>query len=151
MALQSSNNILHNFIIDEMKKKEKILEQVLEQTKSIRMSFETFQQNIDEKNYEISLLKQDMSQLKNEVNQLKTKVDDTGTMKNSLTKLKQELIKMKIVQKLKADNSDRESDESRGLLEWHRKLETQHKQQKLCKACRREAKHRYKAHSSQEW
>ena len=148
--MHSSKNILHNFIIDEMKKKEKILEQVLEQTKSIRMSFESFQQNIEEKNYEISLLKQDMSQLKDEVKQLKTRVDDSGTMKNSLTKLKQELIKMKIVQKLKAD-SDRDSDDSRGLLDWHRKLEMQHKQQKLCKACRREAKHRYKAHRSQEW
>ena len=150
MSLQSSSNILHNFIIDEMKKKEKILEQVLDQTKNIRRSFESFQQKIDQKNAELNMMKQGLSEVREEVMQLKSQMKETSEMKNALMKVKQELMKMKILHKLKQD-SEREVEESRGLVDWQRKLELQHKQQKLCKVCRREAKQRYKAHRSQEW
>ena len=150
MSLQSSSNILHNFIIDEMKKKEKILEQVLDQTKNIRRSFESFQQKIDQKNAELNMMKQGLSEVREEVMQLKSQMKKTSEMKNTLMKVKQELMKMKILHKLKQD-SEREVEESRGLVDWQRKLELQHKQQKLCKVCRREAKQRYKAHRSQEW
>ena len=150
MSLQSSSNILHNFIIDEMKKKEKILEQVLDQTKNIRRSFESFQQKIDQKNAELNMMKQGLSEVREEVMQLKSQMKETSEMKNTLMKVKQELMKMKILHKLKQD-SEREVEESRGLVDWQRKLELQHKQQKLCKVCRREAKQRYKAHRSQEW
>ena len=150
MSLQSSSNILHNFIIDEMKKKEKILEQVLDQTKNIRRSFESFQQKIDQKNAELNMMKQGLSEVREEVILLKSQMKETSEMKNTLLKVKQELMKMKILHKLKQE-SEREEVESRGLVDWQRKLELQHKQQKLCKVCRREAKQRYKAHRSQEW
>ena len=150
MSLQSSSNILHNFIIDEMKKKEKILEQVLDQTKNIRRSFESFQQKIDQKNAELNMMKQGLSEVREEVILLKSQMKETSEMKNTLLKVKQELMKMKILHKLKQE-SEREEVESRGLVDWQRKLELQHKQQKLCKVCRREAKQRYKADRSQEW
>ena len=151
MASQSNGlNVLHSFIIDEMRKKEKILEQVLDQTKSIRKGFESFQKNIESKSYEISMLRKSVTDLREEVNDLKTQVEDVSSIKSNLQKLKQELIKMKIVQKLNLEK-EREMEDSRGMLEWHRRLELQQKQQKMCKACRKEAKHRYKAHKSQEW
>ena len=71
-------------------------------------------------------------------------------MKANLQKMKQELTKVKLVQKVQVD-TQKESANSRSLLEWHRHLEQQQKQQKLCRACRKEAKQRYKAHRSQEW
>ena len=145
------NNVLNSFIIEEMKKKEKILEQVLDQTKNIRKSFESFQKSMENKSFEISNLQENVNDLRVEVNELKTQVEEVGTLKNNLHKMKQELIKMKILQKLNLDKQDKDNVGDRGLLEWHRHIEMQMKQQKMCKACRREAKHRYKAHKSQEW
>ena len=150
MASQSNGlNVLHSFIIDEMRKKETVLEQVLDQTKSIRMGFENFQRSMETKSQEISILRKSVSEMREEVSVLKSQVDEVGSVKTNLQKLKQELIKMKIVAKLGQETRERGPES--GLLDWHRRLELQHKQQKLCKACRREAKHRYQAHRSQEW
>ena len=153
MASQTNGlNFLHTFIIEEMRKKEKVLEQVLDQTKSIRRGFESFQKNMESKSQEISVLRKSVTEMRGEMDILKSQVEEVAGMRSNVQKLKQELIKMKILQKLSQER-DRESasEESLGLLEWHRNLETQHRQQKFCKACRKEAKQRYKAHKSQEW
>ena len=137
-----SFNVLHR-IIDEMKKKEKILEQVLDQTKHIRQRF-------DKKDDELEAMKDSVGDILGDVKALKCQVEDMTQLKANLQKMKQELTKMKIMQKVQVEKQ-KEVSNSRSLLEWHKHLEHQQKQQKLCKACRREAKQRYKAHRSQEW
>ena len=80
MASQSNGlNVLHSFIIDEMRKKETVLEQVLDQTKSIRMGFENFQRSMETKSQEISVLRKSVSEMREEVNVLKSQVDEVGS------------------------------------------------------------------------
>ena len=141
-----SFNVLHR-IVDEMKKKEKVLEQVLDQTKHIR---ESVHKIMDQKEDEIESLKISVGDIIEDVKILKGQVEDMTQVKASLNKMKQEITKVKILLKLQGDKQ-KENENSRSLLEWHRHLDQQQKQQKVCKACRREAKQRYKAHRSQEW
>ena len=125
MASQSNGlNYLNTFIIEEMRKKETILEQVLEQTKSIRKGFETFQKNMESKSQEISVLRRSVTEMRGEVDSLRSQVQEVAGVRGSVQKLKQELLKMKILQKLSQEREQESaSEESTGLLDWHRRKE----------------------------
>ena len=125
MASQSNGlNFLHTFIIEEMRKKETILEQVLEQTRSIRKGFETFQKNMESKSQEISVLRRSVTEMQVEVDSLRSQVQEVAGVRGSIQKLKQELLKMKILQKLSQEREQESaSEESTGLLDWHRHKE----------------------------
>ena len=89
MASQSNGlNFLHTFIIEEMRKKETILEQVLEQTRSIRKGFETFQKNMESKSQEISVLRRSVTEMRGEVDSLRSQVQEVAGVRGSVQKLK---------------------------------------------------------------
>ena len=87
--------IIKNVHLEEMRKKEKIMGQVLDQTKSIRKSFEQFQNLIETKNEEISTLKQNISDLQTDVAQLKFMADRFNRMEDVQSDNGEELSKIK--------------------------------------------------------
>ena len=162
---------LHKYIREEMGKKEKVLEEVLDQTKGIRKSFDNFEKIIEKKNGEIISLKNSISEAKQEISNLKTLANRFKKLEKSLTDNDEELSKLKsnlnktntqVAQlhslETKFDALQKAHDEKEreaatvisGLLEWQQRLDNLQKQQKMCKICRKEAKNRFRSHRSQE-
>ena len=162
---------LHQYIRDEMGKKEKVLDEVLAQTKGIRKSFDNFEKIIEKKNGEISSLKSSISETKQEVSNLKSLANRFKKLEKSLAENDHELSKLKSnlaktntelaqlraletkfesLQKVHSEKEREAASVISELLEWQQRLDTMQRQQKTCKICRKEAKSRYRSHRSQE-
>ena len=154
-----------------MGKKEKVLDEVLIQTKSIRKSFEDFERTMEKKNREIEMLKESLDETKQELANIKSTVNKQRKLETSWIETEQELTMLKAsVNKTNTELSRLRSLEMQvdslemtqktkeregavvvsSLLEWQQGLETLQRQQKTCRVCRKEAKARYRRHKSQE-
>ena len=159
---------LHRYIKEEMGKKEKVLDEVLLQTKDIRKSFESFEKIIEIKNEEINSLKTSLLETKQEVSNLKSLSNKIKKLERFLSDNEQELSQLKSnisktssdvahlrcleskVSRMEVASLSKEQEVVSGLLEWHQRLDNQQRQQKTCKICRKEAKMRYRRHRSQD-